>query len=431
MVAGPGNGSIEARMSLNERPSRSALRPEQLKSVLTFILAGGKGERLYPLTRDRSKPAVPFGGMYRIIDITLSNVLNSGLRRIYLLSQYKSASLMRHIKHGWNLFSAELGEYIYTIPPQLRVGSNWYLGTADALFQNIYTLEEEKPEHVLILSGDHIYRMDYRDMLIDHLDSNADATMAVLTVPAAEASRFGVVQHDAAGRVTGFREKPKDLDPQGPDVVANMGVYLFRTDVLVRAISRDARRDDSNHDFGKDIFPSLVQGGSHVFAHRFRGVGVNSPTYWRDIGTVAAYYEANMDLVAVTPEFNLYDPTWPLRSAPVQAPPAKFVFAGGEAGRVGSALDSLVCSGAIVSGGQVERSVIGPGCRVNSWARVTGSILMDGVQVGRHAVVKNAIIDKNVSIPQGMEIGVDPVLDRQRFTVTEEGIVLVPRGERL
>ena len=413
------------------RPSRSALRPEYLRSVLTFVLAGGRGERLYPLTRDRSKPAVPFGGTYRIVDVTLSNVVNSGFRRIYLLSQYKSASLMRHIKHGWNLFSAELGEYIYTVPPQLRVGSNWYLGTADALFQNIFTLEEERPEHVLILSGDHIYRMDYRDMLADHLDNDADATMAVLTVPAAEAFRFGVVQHEADGRGTGFREKPKDLDPHGPDIVANMGVYLFKTEVLVRAVSRDARHEDSSHDFGKDIFPALVRGGAKVFAPRFRGGGEKGQTYWRDSGTIEAYYEANMDLVSVSPVFNLYDHTWPLRSAPVQAPPAKFVFAGGEAGRIGSALDSLVCPGAIVSGGQVERSIIGPGCRVNSWARVEDSILMDGVEVGRHAVVRRAIVDKHVDIPPGMEIGVDRTADRARFTVTEGGIVLVPRGERL
>ena len=411
-------------------PSRSALHPDYLKGVLTFILAGGKGERLYPLTRDRAKPAVPFGGAYRIIDITLSNCVNSGLRRIYLLSQYKSSSLMRHIAQGWDLFAGELGEYIYTVPPQLRVSSNWYLGTADALFQNIYTLEEERPELVLILSGDHIYRMDYRDMLAEHLDNDADATMAVISVPAAEASRFGVVQHDPAGWVTGFREKPSDLDPDGPDVVANMGVYLFKTEALVRAVSKDARREDSNHDFGKDIFPALVAGGSKVLAHRFRGAGTTARTYWRDIGTIEAYYEANMDLVSVSPQFNLYESSWPLRTKAYQGPPAKFVFAGGEAGRVGTALDSLVCPGVIVSGGQVERSIIGSGCRINSWARVEDSILMDGVEVGRHAVVRRAIIDKGVTIPAGYQIGIDRAADEARFTV-EGGIVLVPRGERL
>lgn len=413
------------------RPSRSALASEQLKGVLTFILAGGKGERLYPLTRDRSKPAVPFGGMYRIIDVTLSNCLNSGLRRIYLLSQYKSNSLMRHVATGWNLFSAELGEYIYTVPPQLRVGSTWYLGTADALFQNIFTLEEERPAHVLILSGDHLYRMDYRDMLAEHLDNGADATMAVIEVPAREASRFGVVQHDASGRVTGFREKPKDLDPEGPDVVANMGVYLFRTDVLVRAISRDARRPDSAHDFGRDIFPYLVDSGSNVLAHVFRGAGETMRTYWRDIGTLEAYYEANMDLCQVSPQFNLYDHSWPIRPIPVPSPPAKFVFAGGEAGRVGTALDSLVCPGAIVSGGHVERSIVGPGCRINSYARVEDSILMDNVTIGRHAIVRRAIIDKGVVLPPGTQIGLDPKADAARFTVSDDGLVVIPRGDRV
>lgn len=378
-------------------------RSEELRGVLTFILAGGRGERLYPLTRDRSKPAVPFGGAYRIIDFTLSNCINSDLRRIYVLAQYKSGSLMRHISQGWDLFSAELGEYVYTVPPQLRVSNNWYLGTADALFQNIYTLGEVRPERVLILSGDHIYRMDYRDLLADHLAADADATMAVITAPAREAYRFGVVEIDASGWVVGFREKPEDVDPAGPDVVANMGVYLFRTEVLVRALSRDARRPESTRDFGHDIFPALVQSGAKVNAHRFRGAGANTQLYWRDIGTIDAYYDANMDLVSVTPEFNLYDHTWPIRSASVQAPPGKFVFAGGEAGRVGSALDSLVCPGVIVSGGQVERSILGPGCRVNSWARIEDSILMDNVDVGRHAVVRRAIIDKGVVVPP--EIG--------------------------
>lgn len=413
-----------------DRPPRPALHPDHLKGVLTFVLAGGKGERLYPLTRDRSKPAVPFGGTYRIIDITLSNCINSGLRRIYVLSQYKAASLMRHLKLGWDIFSPEMGEYLYVIPPQLRVSSNWYLGTADALYQNIFTLEEERPEHVLILSGDHIYRMDYREMLAEHLEHGADATMAVLPVPAREADQFGVVQHDEQGRVTGFREKPKDLDPNGPDVVANMGVYLFRTDVLVRAISKDARQE-SSHDFGKDIFPALVAADANVRAHRFRGAGERQKTYWRDVGTIEAYYEANMDLVAVTPQFNLYDASWPIRSLPVPLPPAKFVFAGGEEGRVGTAVDSLVAPGTIVSGGHVSGSVIGPGCKINSWSRVVDSILMDGVSIGRHAVVRRAIIDKGVQIPPGMHVGVDPVEDARRFTVTENGIVLIPRGERV
>lgn len=409
----------------------SALHPESLKKVLTFVLAGGKGERLYPLTRDRSKPSVPFGGTYRIIDFTLSNCMNSGLRRIYLLTQYKSASLSRHIVQGWNLFNSELREYIFTIPPQLRVGTTWYLGTADAIYQNIYTLEEERPHHVMILSGDHIYRMDYRDLLAEHLEREADVTMAVMPVPAKEAFRFGVVQTDGTGLITGFREKPKDLDPAGPDVVANMGVYLFKTEVLVQSVCRDARREDSSHDFGHDVLPGLVKAGARLVAHTFRGAGTDPRPYWMDIGTLDAYYEANMDLVSVSPQFNLYDPAWPIRSAPTQTPPAKFVFAGGEEGRVGAALDSLVAAGSILSGGRVEGSILGPNCRINSYCQVAGSILMDGVEVGRHCVVQRAIIDKGVVIPPGMKIGVDPEFDRTRFTVTPNGVVCVPKGERL
>ncbi|MBP7146077.1 MAG: glucose-1-phosphate adenylyltransferase [Acidobacteria bacterium] len=412
-------------------PDRRSLHPESLKRVLTFVLAGGKGERLYPLTRDRSKPAVPFGGTYRIIDFTLSNCMNSGLRRIYLLIQYKSASLMRHVTQGWSIYSAELGEYIYTVPPQLRIGTTWYLGTADAIYQNIYTLEEERPEHVMILSGDHIYRMDYREMLAEHLEQQADATLAVLSVPAREANRFGVVEVDPAGVVVGFREKPKDIDPSGPDVVANMGVYLFRTESLVQAVCRDARRGDSSHDFGHDVLPSMVRGGARVFAHRYRGAGSDPRPYWRDIGTVDAYFDANMDLISVTPQFNLYDPAWPIRSAPIQAAPAKFVFAGGEAGRIGTALDSLVSTGVIISGGHVERSILGPYCRINSWSQVSDSILMDGVVVGRHAIVRRAIVDKRVVIPAGARIGVDHEADSARFTVTPEGLVLIPKGELL
>ncbi len=407
----------------------SSLHPESLRRVATFILAGGKGQRLYPLTRDRSKPAVPFGGSFRIIDFTLSNCINSGLRRIHLLTQYKASSLMRHVIEGWSFLSGELGEYIQVLPPQLRVSSRWYQGTADAVYQNIYTLEEERPEQVLILSGDHVYRMDYRQLLAEHLATDADATIAVLEVPAAEASRFGVVEAEQ-GRVMGFREKPSDLDPDGPPVMANMGVYVFRTEALVRAISRDARSETSHHDFGHDILPGLVASGARVTAHVFRGAGNGSPRYWRDIGTLDAFYEANMDLCQVSPRFNLYDESWPLRSAPAQRPPAKFVFAGGEEGRVGHALDSLVAPGTVVSGGRVERSILGPGCRINSWSSVTDSILMDGVEVGRHAEVRRAIIDKRVSIPPGAKIGVDPEADRARFTVTEGGIVIVPKGER-
>jgi glucose-1-phosphate adenylyltransferase len=421
------------------RNNLGALHPDHLKSVLVYILAGGKGERLAPLTRDRSKPAVPFGGAYRIIDFTLSNALNSGLRRVYLITQYKAASLDAHIRYGWNIFSPELGEFIGSIPPQLRIGDSWYLGTADAIYQNLYTLEDERPEHALILSGDHIYRMDYRDILAEHLERGADITMAVMPVPAAEASRFGIVDIDAQGAVRGFREKPKDIDPSGPPVVANMGVYLFRAATLQQALQVDAMRPGSRRDFGHDVLPWLVSTGAKVWAHRFREAGRNTSTansethlpYWRDIGTLDAFYEANMDLCSVTPQFSLYEPSWPIRGAPVQFPPAKFVFAGGEEGRIGEALDSLVCPGSIISGGRVERSIVGHGVRINSWSRITDSIVMDHVEIGRHAVVQRAIIDKGVVIPPNSTIGVDLERDRQRFTVTETGIVVIPKGERL
>lgn len=401
-----------------------------LDRIVTFILAGGKGERLYPLTRDRSKPAVPVGGTFRIIDFTLSNCLNSGLRRMYLLTQYKAGSLMQHIHHGWNLFSAEMGEHISILPPQLRIGSTWYLGTADAVYQNIYTLDRDRPDHVLILSGDHIYRMDYRDMILEHLEADADATISLVPVPASQADQFGIVVTDDRGRVTGFREKPKDVDPNGPDLVGNMGVYLFKTESLVQAVSHDGRLETSSHDFGHDVLPAMVESGARVMGHRFEGAGESREPYWRDIGTRDAFYEANMDLVSVSPQFNLYDRSWPIRSAAVQAPPAKFVFAGGEEGRVGQALDSLASPGVIVSGGQVVNSVLGPHVRVNSWARVEESILMDEVEVGRHATVRRAIVDKYVKIPPGAQIGVDHEEDRKRFTVTAGGVVIVPRGER-
>ena len=406
--------------------------PSTLREIVTMVLAGGRGERLYPLTRDRSKPAVPFGGTYRIIDFTLSNCINSGLRRIYVLPQYKSQSLTRHLRDGWNILSSELGEHVSALPPQLRVGSHWYLGTADAIFQNIYTLAEDRPRLVLVLSGDHVYRMDYRPMIAAHLARGADVTLAVLPVPAREASRFGVVETAGDGCVVRFREKPDDLDPDGPDVVANMGVYLFTTDVLVEALSRDARAADSRHDFGHDVLPGLVEAGRTVQAWTFRSDEPDRRPYWRDIGTLDAYYEANMDLISVSPQFNLYDRTRPVRSARVLAPPAKFVFSGGDEGdRIGEAHDSLVSPGAIVSGGRVTRSVIGPWCRVNSWAEVSDSILMDEVVVGRRAVIRRAIVDKGVVIPPGFRLGVDPEQDRRRFIVTEGGVTVVPRHEQL
>ncbi len=405
-----------------------------LEDVLALVLAGGQGERLYPLTRDRGKPAVPFGGIYRIIDFTLSNCLNSGFRRMYVLTQYKSGSLERHIKQGWDpIFSAELGEWIQTVPPQLRVGQRWYAGTADAVYQNIYLLEQEKPRLVMVLSGDHIYKMDYRRMLEYHESKKAVATTGAVEVPIEQASAFGILEIDENWRIVSFTEKPPDPKPipGRPDrALVNMGVYLFDTQTLVRALCADARQE-TKHDFGHNILPAMVE-TEKVFACPFVDENRKDMLYWRDIGTLDAYYEASMDLVAVDPVFNLYDHEWPLRTLPRQLPPAKTVFAQEEpGGRIGLALDSIVSGGVIVSGGRVERSILGPEVRVNSYARVADSVLMDGVQVGRGAKVRRAIIDKHVNIPPGFAVGEDPEDDRRRFVVTEGGVVVLPRGAQL
>jgi glucose-1-phosphate adenylyltransferase len=402
------------------------------RDTLTMILAGGQGERLYPLTKDRSKPSVPFGGQYRIIDFTLSNCVNSGLRRLYVLTQYKSSSLMRHIKLGWSIFSPELDEFIYTIPPQLRVGDQWYRGTADAIYQNIYHLEIERPERVLILSGDHVYRMDYGKMLESHVARGAAVTIGTAPVPLEDASRFGLLDTDADQRVTGFEEKPAKpksrVDREGR-FQASMGIYVFETDVLVRAVAQDAKRDTS-HDFGRDILPALI-GGGKAYAYPFLDED-GKPAYWRDIGTLDSYYAANMDLVAVSPIFNLYDREFPLRTLPRPLPPVKTVFAQEyEGGRLGVCLDSLVCGGSIVSGGRVERSILSPHVRVNSYALVEDSILMDRVVIGRHAKIRRAIIDKGVHIPEKTSIGYDAEADAKLFALSPEGVVVVPKGTRL
>ena len=401
-----------------------------MKKVLAMILAGGRGERLYPLTRDRAKPAVPFGAIYRIIDFTLSNCLNSGIRRIYALTQYKSTSLQRHIQLGWNILSAPLGEFIEAVPAQQRIDEHWYQGTADAIFQNIYTLQVERPDLVLILSGDHIYKMDYRKMIAFHLEKGADLTVAAIRMGRRLSREFGVIEIDEDWRVTGFQEKPEEPktipgDPGG--ILASMGIYVFDTEVLVRRLIEDAR-SDSNHDFGKDILPMMI-GKDQVFAFDFRQGDCGGTGYWRDVGTIDAYYEANMDLISVTPQLNLYDSQWPILTHQPTSPPAKTVWI--EEGRVGTALNSIISNGCIISGGNVKRSLLSPKVTVHSFAEIEGSILLEGVDVGRKAKIKRAIVDKEVQIPQGMEIGFHLDEDAKRFTVTASGIVVVPRGIRL
>jgi glucose-1-phosphate adenylyltransferase len=388
--------------------------------TLVMVLAGGAGERLYPLTKERAKPAVYFGGPYRIIDFTLSNCINSGLRRIFIALQYKSLSLSRHLRMGWSVVADELGEFVEILSPQKRVGEHWYLGTADAVYQNLYSIIREKPRHLLVLSGDHVYKMDYARMLRFHRERGAAATLAVIEVPSEEASRFGVLEVDETDRLTRFLEKPRHL-PGGQQILASMGIYIFDMDVLVPALERDAGRA-TTHDFGKDILPELIA-QSPVYAYRFYDENKKAAKYWRDIGTLDAYYEANMDLCQVNPEFNLYDPEWPLRTNQVQAPPAKFVFADDQ--RRGHSLDSIISAGCIISGSRVSGSVLCPNVRVHSYSEVDQSILMPGVRIGRHARVRRAIIDRDVFIPRGALIGYNEEEDRQRHTVTTSGIVVV------
>jgi glucose-1-phosphate adenylyltransferase len=405
-----------------------------LDDVVAVVMAGGQGERLYPLTRDRGKPAVPFGGIYRVIDFTLSNCLNSGLRRIHVLTQYKSGSLERHVRIGWGpIFHHELDEWIQCVPPQLRVGQRWYQGTADAVYQNVYLLDQDRPRLVLVLSGDHVYKMDYARMIEAHETSGALATVAAIEVPLAEASAFGVIAVDETWRITAFQEKPQEPAPipgRPETALVNMGVYVFETEALVRALAADARRE-TRHDFGHDILPALVETG-RLHAYAFPDENKKARPYWRDIGTLDSYFEASMDLVAVEPEFNLYDKAWPIRTMARPLPPAKTVFAQEEpGGRLGIMLDSIVSPGVIVSGGRVERSILGPEVRVNSYARVTESVLMDGVDIGRHARVHRAIVDKQVRIPPSFVVGDNEEEDRKRFTVTPGGVVVIPRGTRL
>jgi len=402
-----------------------------MPNILAMIMAGGKGERLHPLTLHRAKPAVPFGGQYRIIDFTLTNCINSKLRKIVVLTQYKSHSLERHLNLGWNFLNPELDEFIMTLPPQQRVDEHWYQGTADAIYQNLYTIEKENPEHLLILSGDHIYKMDYSKMLAYHRRKKADATVAAIEVSRDEASGFGIVEVDKDYTITGFQEKPKNpMAIPGKDgfSFASMGIYIFNTKTIVDFLKQDAAKKTS-HDFGKDIIPSMFK-KCKVVAYNFHDENKKKAKYWRDVGTIDAYWEANMDLASVDPLFNVYDETWPLRTYQGQYPPAKFVFAQEfKGGRMGVALDSIVSSGTIISGGRVQNSVLSQNVRVNSFTEVRDSIIMERVNIGRHCRIKKAIIDKDVVVPAGATIGYDIKEDRKRFTVSPGGVVVVAKGQ--
>ena len=400
-----------------------------MKDVLAVVLAGGKGSRLEPLTRDRAKPAVPFGGIYRIIDFTLSNCLNSGIRKILVLTQYKAMSLARHVTNGWrHLLCRELGEFIDVVPPQQRIDEQWYQGTADAVYQNIYTLEQERPKYVVILAGDHIYKMDYSKMVAYHIEQGADLTIGALRVTPQEAREFGVMQINESRRIIGFEEKvpnPKTI-PGDPDhCLASMGIYVFNAPFLFDQLCQDATLPDSAHDFGRNIIPSIIN--THkVMAFPFQDENSKQDAYWKDVGTLDAYYEANIELTAVDPLLNLYDYHWPVRTDQPNLPPPKFVF-DENSGRRGEAHDSIVAAGTIIAGGHVTRSIIGPKSRVEERAEVTESILFAGVHIGKGAIIRRAIIDKNVFIPDGAQVGVDLEADRRRgFEVTEKGIVVIP-----
>lgn len=398
--------------------------------ALVFLLAGGKGERLYPLTKDRAKPAVPFGGNYRIIDFPLSNCINSGLRRIFVLTQYKSISLDRHLRLGWSILSPELGEYVTILPAQQRVSDDWYRGTADAIFQNIYTLERERSKLVLVLAGDHIYKMDYRPMIQFHESRNAEITVAVVDIPISEAHRFGVLEVNQENRIISFEEKPekpRSIPGVPGRALISMGIYLFQTETLVREVIADTKIKDTSHDFGRDILPRLIREGKPVFAFPFQDWRKREEKYWRDVGTIEAYYDANMDLVSVTPQLDLYESSWPIRTYQEPLPPAKTVFR--EPDRCGQVLDSLIGDGSIVSGAKVVHSIISSGVFIHSYGLIEDSVVMEGVEIGRRAKIRRAIIDKHVKVPEGFQIGYNLDEDRKRFTVSDAGIVVVP--ERL
>jgi glucose-1-phosphate adenylyltransferase len=418
-----------------------------MRGVIALVMAGGKGERLYPLTLDRSKPAVPFGGIYRIIDITLSNCINSDIYKIVILPQYKAQSLVEHLEAGWNIFSYALGHYMRIVPPQMRVGEDWYRGTADSVRQNLYLIERETPEHLLILSGDHIYKMNYSHFKAYHEEKGADITISVIEVPASESRRFGIVEVAGDYRITGFKEKPASAEPMPGDsryVLASMGVYIFKAEVLI-----DLLKSSDKDDFGRDIIPMALERYSlYAFPYKKENriedyvytieedgnrVRVLDPcirdsSYWRDVGDLDAYWNANMDLSGVDPNFNLYGTKWPLRTFQVQYPPVKTIFMDTDSNRTGMALDSIVSHGSIISGGIVKNSVLSNNVIVRSWSEVQESVIMSDVEIGRHCKIMKAIIDKANRVPPHTKIGYNRKEDRKRFTVTPRGIVVVPRG---
>ena len=405
------------------------------RQVLAIVLAGGEGNRLFPLTRERAKPAVPFGGQYRLIDFALSNLVNGGFRHIVALTQYKSHSLDRHLARTWSL-SGLVDEYDASVPAQMRTGPRWFAGSADAIFQNLNIVRDEAPEYVILLGADHIYRMDPRQFLEAHIGSGAGVSVAAQPVPIADAGAFGVIDAEATGRIRAFLEKPADPAAMPGDptrVLASMGNYVFTTEFLIDAVTRDAANEDSRHDVGGDIIPLLVDDGSaYVYdftAQVIPGVSERERGYWRDVGTLDSYYYASMDLVAPLPIFDLYNDEWPILAWQFHQPPAKFIHSYG--GTDGYALNSLVCSGAVVTGGRVDQSILAPGVRVNDRAEVRGSVLFDGVDVGEGAVIRRAILDKNVRVPAGARIGVDLDRDRTRFTVSPDNVVVVAKNQAL
>jgi glucose-1-phosphate adenylyltransferase len=407
---------------------------DDMRNTQCILMAGGKGERLYPLTKARAKPSVRFGGIYRIVDFTLSNCLNSGMRRIYVLTQYRSLSLDRHIRLGWSIFNHELDEFIECVPPQQRNVDRWYRGTADSIFQNVYLLQRERPERVMILSGDHVYKMNYNHMLEFHMEKQAHLTVAAVEVNRTEATGFGVIAVDEESRIVGWEEKPADPKPMPgkPDkALASMGVYIFDTETLVKSVIADAKNPNSSHDFGKDVVPKLME-THRVYVHSFREPHDPEGRYWRDIGTLDAYWAANMDICSAAPQCNLHDTQWPIRTYQEQVPPARIVTSPADGNGAGpddgTVINSLISGGCVLSGGNVARSVLSRNVRLEAGSLVEDSVVLDNVHVSRGAKIRKAIIDQDVVVPEGFAVGHDPEFDRSRFTISPDGVVIIPRG---